>query len=172
VPCTLLAIDDNPQVLDLISESLVPLGSTVLESRTGLQALELAEERGQEIDVVLTDLHLGDVSGREMALVLRQYRPFLPVGFTANPGVEEPFTRLSLLSKPFTSTALQHFVDRLLGHRRPSTDGLAALWTQAAEVIEQSRRLHDAVRTARQARWALLAQTGQLRAAARELRIR
>jgi thiazole synthase ThiGH ThiG subunit len=61
------------------------------------------------------------------------------------------------------------FVERLFQSRRVIIS-TKALLARAADAVQQSRRLSDAVRSGRHARWAVLAQTGQLRAAARELR--
>jgi hypothetical protein len=115
----------------------------------------------------LTDLHLADMSGRDMALILGQYRPQLPIGFTTD--LEDVEPSATTLPLPFTAPELEGFVDRLLQHRRLIASA-AALLARAAEAVQQSRRLTDAVWAGRHARWAILAQTGQLRAAARELR--
>jgi CheY-like chemotaxis protein len=173
---TLLAVDEEPLILQIIQRTLEPLGSTVLLARSGDQGLALAEERGASLDLVLTDLDMADVSGRDIALVLGQYRPLLPVGVMTGCGADEPFaTTLPLLLKPFSPAALTRFVGNLIQpcyaeRRDPQASALSELWARAAAAMEQSRRLSDAIQAARHARWAVLAQTGQLRAAARELR--
>jgi CheY-like chemotaxis protein len=169
-------VDEEPLVLHVIQRTLEPLGSTVLTARTGDRALAVAEERGPALDLVLADLHLTDMSGRDVGRVLGQYRPRLPVGVMTDWGDELPSApTFPVLTKPFTPAMLEEFVGRLLEprtlERRQSMAGdLPALWARAQAAVQYSRRLTDAVRTARQARWAVLAQTGQLRAAARELR--
>jgi DNA-binding response OmpR family regulator len=167
---TLLAVDDDPVVLQMICRTLEPRGASVLTALSGEKGLALAEDRGSALDLVLTDLHLADMSGRDIAQVLGQYRPQLPVGFTTDLGDVEPSaTTLQLLAKPFSPGQLVSFIERLLRNRRVIISAKALL-ARAADVVQQSRRLTDAVRSGRHARWAVLAQTGQLRAAARELR--
>jgi DNA-binding response OmpR family regulator len=154
----------------MICRPLEPRGSSVLTALSGESGLALAEDRGSDLNLVLTDLHLADMSGRDIALVLAQYRPQLPIGFTTDLGNMEPSaTSLPLLAKPFSPVALLSFVERLLQHRRVMVSARALL-ARAADTVLQSRRLTDAARSGRHAHWAVLAQTGQLRAAARELR--
>jgi DNA-binding response OmpR family regulator len=165
-----LAVDDDPEILQLICQTLEPSGSTVMTALTGDIGLSLVEERGSTVDLVLTDLHLVDMSGRDLAAVLGQYRPQLPIGFTIDLGYVKPApSTLPILSKPFSASALASFVDRLLQHRRVIAS-TAALLVRASDAVQQSRRLTDAAQSGRHARWAILAQTGQLRAAVRELR--
>jgi CheY-like chemotaxis protein len=56
----------------MICRTLEPRGSSVLTALSGEKGLALAEDRGSAFDLVLTDLHLADMSGRDIAQVLGQ----------------------------------------------------------------------------------------------------
>jgi len=108
---TVLVVEDDALVRNLTVRVLRGAGYHVLVASRGSEALELAQD-GQALDLVITDVVLPGQGGRDLAQVLRQARPGLPVlyvsGYTADaiahrgvlaPGVE-------FLAKPFTSRAL------------------------------------------------------------------
>jgi CheY-like chemotaxis protein/two-component sensor histidine kinase len=102
-----LAVDDDPLVLMNTVAMLEDLGHTVLEARTGVQALNLVKS-GETVDVVITDHAMPQMTGAELAEALRAERPGLPVvmatGYAEMPaGVAEGTVRLA---KPFRQQEL------------------------------------------------------------------
>ena len=75
---TILLVEDEDAVLSLVHRLLSDLGYTVLEARTGREAIELAERSGT-IHLVLTDTVMPEMSGPELVARLLESRPRLPI---------------------------------------------------------------------------------------------
>ena len=109
---TILVVEDEPIVRLLARRVLTGRGYTLLEAENGCQALEIFAEHGERIQLVLTDVIMPQMGGRELADHLRKLRPDLKVlfmsGYTGDAlsdrGRLEPGTML--LPKPFTPEAL------------------------------------------------------------------
>ena len=105
---TLLLVEDEAAVRSSARRLLERYGYTVLEARHGADALRIAEEMGTEVDLVLTDLVMPEMGGRELVERLRARRPTLKVlymsGYTekaiASGGVMPSHT--GFVEKPFT----------------------------------------------------------------------
>ena len=67
---TILVVDDEPSVVELLSEYLRTRGHTVCIATDGIQALDRLEEGG--IDVVLTDMKMPKVSGPELLQTIKK----------------------------------------------------------------------------------------------------
>ena len=106
---TVLVVEDEPQVRRLIQRLLGENGYTVLAAGDGEEALEVARTHAGAIQLLLTDVVLPRMSGREVARRLDTHRPGLPVlymsGHTEDAiverGVLEP--GLDFLPKPYTA---------------------------------------------------------------------
>jgi PAS domain S-box-containing protein len=107
-----LVVEDDDDVRIYTVESLRELGYRVLEAHDGPSALRLLERQETPISLLLTDVVMPGMSGRELADSARELQPDLKVLFTTgyarnaivhggrlDPGVE-------LLPKPFTFEAL------------------------------------------------------------------
>jgi len=66
---TILCIEDQPDNMTLIRRILRPESYNLLEARTGLQGLSIAET--QDLDLILLDINLPDIDGYEVALRVR-----------------------------------------------------------------------------------------------------
>ena len=65
----ILYIEDNPDNMMLVRRILQPDSYNLIESRSGIQGLIIAES--QDIDLILLDINLPDIDGYEVALRLR-----------------------------------------------------------------------------------------------------
>ena len=74
---TILAVDDNPAMRSLISDTLEPLGYTVFVAASGDEALEISRTRKEKIDLLLTDIVMPGMSGRQLINRLQSERPAL-----------------------------------------------------------------------------------------------
>ena len=72
---TVLLVDDEPWVRLLIRRMLTYLGFSLLEASTLAQAMGLADQHGDTIDLLLTDVVLADRSGFELAHRLLRRSP-------------------------------------------------------------------------------------------------
>ncbi len=104
----------------LLAETLADLGYTVLQAGNGEEALELAKSALASIDMLITDMVMPRMNGRELSQSLRARRPGLPVLFISGysdviPSEEEFFNvTTQFLQKPFNSESLGHRVRELL----------------------------------------------------------
>ena len=109
---TILLVEDEPGVRQLVREMLHQLGYTILEAGSGAEALRIFAQHQGRIDLLLTDVIMPHMSGRDLAERLRTVRPALKVlyisGYTddmlAHHGVLEP--NVYLLPKPFAPDEL------------------------------------------------------------------
>ncbi|MCL7488816.1 MAG: PAS domain S-box protein [Desulfobulbaceae bacterium] len=118
---TVLLVEDEVSLLVLTKRILTELGYAVLEAATPGQALALAREHAGRIDLLLTDVVMPEMNGRELAGRLQGTSPELKVlymsGYTANViahhGVLE--TGVHFIPKPFTKRDLAVKVREVLG---------------------------------------------------------
>jgi hypothetical protein len=116
----LLLVEDEDGLRDLAREILQLHGYTVLEARHPGEALLIGERHAGPIDLLVTDVVMPQMSGRELADRLGPLRPGMKVlymsGYTADAighhGVLEPGT--AFLPKPFTPDALTRKVREVL----------------------------------------------------------
>jgi len=109
---TILLVEDQDEVRDLARDILQSAGYTVLEAGQGADALRAWEEHGGRVHLLLTDVIMPQMGGRELAGRLTAARPGLRVlymsGYT-DEALGEPCVldaRHAFLHKPFTSTTL------------------------------------------------------------------
>jgi len=117
---TVLVVDDEPEVLELASEILRRVGYSVLEASDGGSALEVADRHQGAIHLLVTDMVMPGMSGRDLAERLRALRASLRVLYISG-YVQDPAARVALASehsafvaKPFTPELLTDRVRELL----------------------------------------------------------
>jgi len=117
---TILLVEDETDVRDFAREVLQSFGYTVLEARDGEDALRLDEERGQPLQLVLTDVVMPKLGGRELAERLARRHPEMRVlymsGYTDDALGDQGVLAASalLLPKPFTPQELARRVRQAL----------------------------------------------------------
>jgi DNA-binding NtrC family response regulator len=112
----ILLADDEEAVRWLGRRYLEADGWVVLEARDGEEALEIIESHQGPLRLVVTDLNMPRVSGRELAEVLSIFRPGLPVlGITGFLSAVSHDRRLPILPKPFTPGSLLQAVRMACG---------------------------------------------------------
>ena len=120
---TILLIEDDDPVRELMIEVLEEEGYTVLEASHPRRAFEWAERHPGGIDLLVTDLSLPGMNGREAAARLRAQHPDVKVVFTSgypDHQIDELVVReagTAFLGKPFSPDALRRTVREVLGGR-------------------------------------------------------
>ncbi len=76
---TILLVEDDPAVRSLGRTTLVRQGYRVIEAATGMEACDLLDNRGEPVDLVLTDVVMPGMSGPELARRLRVRYPELKI---------------------------------------------------------------------------------------------
>jgi CheY-like chemotaxis protein len=111
-----LLVDDEDAVRWVGRRFLEADGWAVLEATDGLEALHIVESLTSRLDLVITDLNMPRVTGRELAEVLSVFRPGLPVlGVTGFLSAVNHDRRLPILPKPFTAGSLLQAVRMACG---------------------------------------------------------
>jgi len=117
---TILVAEDSEPLRELTCALLETNGYTVLAARNAAQAIEIAERGDRPIHILLTDVIMPGMNGRELARRLAAGRPEMKVlfmsGYTSdaivNHGVLEP--GIFLIEKPFSQDALMRKVRDVL----------------------------------------------------------
>jgi two-component system, cell cycle sensor histidine kinase and response regulator CckA len=115
-----LVVEDEPAVRALTRRILTRHGYQSLEAADGAEALEVCRRHGEEIDLLLTDVIMPAMSGRELAERVREDWPRLPVLYMSGyPGdvIEREGVQqgsLKLIQKPFSPESLLEAVDAAL----------------------------------------------------------
>jgi len=120
---TILVVEDRPAVRELVRETLVPCGYQVLEAANGREGLEICKNRAQRIDLVLTDLVMPGLNGKEVAALVRQLCPEIRIVYMTGYGGEalagqEIDQKEELLQKPFSPETLSRKIREVLGASR------------------------------------------------------
>ncbi|RAU48082.1 MULTISPECIES: PAS domain-containing sensor histidine kinase [unclassified Pseudomonas] len=103
---TILIVEDDPAVRALVSQVLSELGYDYLEAGDALAAVPILES-GQRIDLMISDVGLPGMNGRQLADIGRQLRPSLKVlfitGYAENAGTHAGFldVGMQMITKPF-----------------------------------------------------------------------
>jgi CheY-like chemotaxis protein len=120
-----LVVEDEPHVRRVTVDALRDLGYRVLEAESGSRAIELLET-GPTVDLLLTDVVMPAMNGRELAEIVRARWSALPILFTtgymrsaiADDDILAPHA--PLLSKPFTVEQLARQVGAALTAHAPA----------------------------------------------------
>jgi CheY-like chemotaxis protein len=117
---TILVAEDEDGVRELLRKVLTEFGYTVLTARHGRDALLLAGDRRTDIDMLVTDVVMPEMSGRELVETLRDRQPGLRVlyisGYTDDEVVQRGISgsEVAFLRKPFASEELVRRVRAVL----------------------------------------------------------
>ena len=121
---TILLVEDEPNFLNMTKMMLELLGYTVLAASTPNQAICLAKEYNGEIHLLLTDMIMPEMNGRDLAKYLLSLHPRLkrlfmsgyPAGAVAHHGMLDE--GLHFIQKPFLKKELAAKVREVLDYRK------------------------------------------------------
>ncbi len=125
----ILLVEDEPSVRDLVRDELAKSGYQVIEATNGVEACLVATQQSGPIDLLLTDVVMPGMNGRELAQHLYVIKPNLRVLFMSgylddislSAGLDAH--RTAFLQKPFTPDVLVHTVRDLLDRPTPALGG-------------------------------------------------
>jgi two-component system cell cycle sensor histidine kinase/response regulator CckA len=129
---TILLVEDEPSVRMLVRDELRKLGYRVVEAKNGVEACLLATQQAGSLHLLLTDVVMPGMGGRELAQHLSVIKPDLRTlfisGYMDDVGImagQEEGTS-SFLQKPFTPEVLASAVRSLLDASTPPDKGGAS----------------------------------------------
>jgi signal transduction histidine kinase/CheY-like chemotaxis protein len=120
-PATILLVEDEDSVRRLVRRVLQRKGYRVLEAPSGARAVELAEDRGRPVDLLLTDVMLPDMGGIQLWQLLSGRvagrKTIFMSGYLEDdlPQVELQRNEVEFLPKPFAIQDLLGLVENVLG---------------------------------------------------------
>jgi CheY-like chemotaxis protein len=117
---TILIVEDEEELLRVARSSLEMYGYSILLAHSPGEAILLSEKNEQEINLLLTDVVLPEMNGRELRDRLLRTRPTLKTLFMSGHSVDVVAHRgilhegIAFLQKPFTPVALARKVREVL----------------------------------------------------------
>jgi two-component system response regulator ResD len=165
---TVLVVDNETSMRRVLRRRLEAEGFHVEEAEDGESALRLVQARNEPLDLVLTDLSMPSIDGRQVSETLARYRPDVAVlCMSADPDsvpyIESSRTPVRVMLKPFSADDLYHAVRDAITR---ATDLAAIAEMEIAQAHEGLSKLAQALEASRTTR----AQAIDLVVAARELR--
>ncbi|HEY8352597.1 MAG TPA: response regulator, partial [Sphingomonadales bacterium] len=116
---TILLVEDEDAVRLFASRALKNKGYNVLEASSGEQALDIVDERGEEIDVLISDVVMPNMDGPSLVKAIQERHRNLKIIFISG-YAEDAFrknlgpTEFSFLPKPFSLKQLAETVKEVL----------------------------------------------------------
>jgi len=120
----ILVVDDEDMVLEISEQYLKNLGYTVFTARSGYEALDIYSKEHDRIDLVMLDMIMPDMSGKETFEKLKAMNPdvkiLLSSGYSRNGQADGIMQQggNGFIQKPFNLNALSVSVNRILNHKR------------------------------------------------------
>ena len=121
-PCTVLLVDDNIDIRDICQRFLESGGHRVITAGDGQAGLALFKARQDEVDVLITDIVMPNMSGIQLGDQIRAIKPELPMIFITGYDPEQAIDdgldeRSRLLGKPFSNKDLIDILQEVLTER-------------------------------------------------------
>ncbi len=116
---TILVIDDDPRVRNLLKDILVYGGHQVIEASDAILGMKYLEDG--KFDMVLTDLGMPVMNGWEVAKWVKKKRPKIPVGLITGWEIHSEGEKIKdsgvdlIIDKPFQVNEILEAVNRFVG---------------------------------------------------------
>lgn len=117
---TILIVDDEEIVRTTVSAMLSEIGYNVLEAENGKAGYEIYKEKHELIDVVILDMIMPEMNGKECFYAIRLFNPFAKIVLCSGFSEEEDFIELKegkvndFIRKPFYISELAGILSRLI----------------------------------------------------------
>jgi PAS domain S-box-containing protein len=117
---TVLVVEDDPSVRILVREVLNELSYRAIEAEDAATAIPILTS-DRAIDLMVSDVGLPGMNGRQLAEIARQHRPALPIlfvtGYAENAAIRAGFlgTNMTMITKPFALENLARKISDLMG---------------------------------------------------------
>jgi DNA-binding NtrC family response regulator len=120
---TILIVDDEEAVRRLASAAISKAGFRVLEAGHGVEALRIFKDNADAIHLVISDLVMPEMGGRELADAVRAVRPETKVLLISGYADSVTLDGYAFLPKPFTTEILVRTTRELVsGRLTPASD--------------------------------------------------
>jgi DNA-binding NtrC family response regulator len=118
---TILLVDDDEVILDVLSDMLDYLGYRVIGADNGAEAVAIYRKRFSEIDLVIIDMIMPDMGGEETFLEMQKINgdvlAILSTGFSRDGAVDNAMEKgvAAFIQKPYKMEHLAQTISRVLG---------------------------------------------------------
>jgi PAS domain S-box-containing protein len=125
---TILVLEDETAVRELVRQVLVRLGYTVLDTGDPAEAIAICKQRGDAIDLLITDVIMPGMSGPQVVEQVIRLHPEIRIlytsGYTAKALIEHGMGQhVSFFAKPFSPEALASKVREVLDASQDGDEG-------------------------------------------------
>jgi PAS domain S-box-containing protein len=120
---TILIVEDEPAILEMTKIMLQRMGYVVLEANSVREAIRIAEEKADKIDILLTDVVMPEMNGRDLAELIKNHTPEISIifmsGYTPNVVAQHGIFQEGeyFVQKPFTRHELAKQIRMALSSR-------------------------------------------------------
>ena len=112
---TVLLVEDDEPVRRVTRRMLERRGFEVKEAPDAVEAVRQLSGRESPVDLVLSDVVMPEVKGTDLAIVIRELRPDVPVVLMSGYADRQQVSEARILRKPFTEDALLAHIEEALG---------------------------------------------------------
>lgn len=120
---TLLVVDDEPLMTELLLHMMSREGYRVLTAHSGAEALQIVRQEGSSVDLILLDINMPEMDGLQTARALQQEAPGIPVLIATGFGdilAESTFPAnvTGVVSKPYQGKVIATRIDEIFQSTR------------------------------------------------------
>jgi DNA-binding NtrC family response regulator len=111
----ILVVDDDPSLLELLTDTLLAIGYSATPAADGIIALDLLAN--QKFDLVITDIKMPRMDGLQLLKKIKRYYPTMPVLFitgVATPEIIGQAEPDGFLAKPFRIAHIEQLIEQAL----------------------------------------------------------
>ncbi|HEQ99951.1 MAG TPA: response regulator [candidate division Zixibacteria bacterium] len=117
----ILIVDDDENLLRLLSETLEAIGYTALSANDGLRAIQMV--KSEQIDLVIADISMPEMDGLQLLQQVKEFNQDIPVLLITGVNMNNIKDRVyqygadAFLDKPFRISRIEQLLNRLLSHK-------------------------------------------------------
>lgn len=127
---TILLVDDEDTVRDVVAQMIKGLGYRLLTAQSGEEALEIYRDNYGAIDLIIMDMIMPGMSGSAAIDAIREINPMVAIilssGYSIDGEAQEIISkagRISFIQKPFMMTELSQHIRNILDGKPQPADG-------------------------------------------------
>jgi two-component system, response regulator FlrC len=145
----ILIVEDDPALQEALCDTLELSGYTVVLSADGVEALEILEESGNDVGMVISDVQMDRMDGHTLLKRLRARKPHLPVVLMTAYGTIKRAVEamkdgaVNYIVKPFEAEVLTEMAERYLNHDASSDRDFVAKDPVTCELKSLAKRVAE-----------------------------
>jgi two-component system, cell cycle sensor histidine kinase and response regulator CckA len=111
---SVLLVEDQDDLREAVSQFLTAKGCVVFEAINGEDALAVAKQNNMKFDMVISDVVMPKMGGRELVKELKAIKPDLKVLLMSGFSGQQTETEFKILEKPFVASDLIQRIRQLI----------------------------------------------------------